>query len=345
MTIRLRTAFFLIVGFIIIWFLYIEHAILMPFILGAIFAYLFNPLVNFFSDKTKLPRVLSVILLYILILLAIGFAGNLLSRRVIEESSELKALARTLLFSTKKELNASPQWVRFSINDALVSLQKLNLFSTKSIVYLFPQALYRLFGFIVFIFSSFYFLKDGRKMLDKIFNLIPGNYRIEVEILLKKINTALNGYLRGEIFLIFFVSVILFAALSIVGVKFALLLSIFSGFAEIVPIIGPIVAGLTAVLVVLITGNANFSLSPFSAALVVAGIYFVLRQFQDYAITPYVMGKITRLHPLLILFAVLAGEHLLGILGLIVAVPIAAVIRILLEFSLDKINEQDLPRK
>ena len=117
------------------------------------------------------------------------------------------------------------------------------------------------------------------------------------------------------------------------------------GFAEIVPIIGPIIAALVAILVVLITGSVNFYLTPFTAALIVAGIYFVVRQFQDYLISPYIMGRITKLHPLLILFAVFAGDHLWGILGLILAVPIAAVIRILLEFSLDKINEQDLDIK
>ncbi|MCL4353637.1 AI-2E family transporter [Patescibacteria group bacterium] len=322
--------------------MYIERTILIPFILGGIFAYVFNPFINFVSHKTRLPRIVSIIIFYIVIFSVIGVLGNMISRRVLEESSDLKLLSRNLLLSAKHGLSTSPQWLRASVNDALVALHKSNLFSTSSIFYLFPQAIHKIVGFIVFIFSSFYFLKDGRNMLDRILNLIPNNYRIEVELLLKKINTALSAYLRGEIFLISFVSLVLFIALSIVGVRLALLLAIFSGFAEIVPIIGPIVAGLAAVLVVIVTGTVNFSLTPFVAVLVVVGIYFVMRQFQDYVVSPYIMGRITNLHPLLILFAVLAGEHLWGILGLVLAVPIAAVIRILLGFSLDKINEQDL---
>ena len=82
-------------------------------------------------------------------------------------------------------------------------------------------------------------------------------------------------------------------------------------------------------------------------AAVVAITYFLVRQFQDYFINPFVMGKITNLHPLVVLFAVLAGGHIWGTLGLILAVPIAATIRIFLEFSLDKINERktDKPLK
>ncbi len=341
MTIRLRTVFFLIIGFIIVWFLYIERTILTPFVLGAIFAYLFNPLVSFMSAKARIPRLMSVALLYLIIFLFVGFIGTFISRQVIKESSELKQLSQYLLLNAKAQLKTSPQWFSSIVNDVLITIQRSNLFTAKSIFYLFPQVLYGLFGFIVFMFSSFYFLKDGKAILDKILNFIPGNYRIEFEILLKKINIALDGYLRGEIFLIFFVSVVLFIALSITGVKFALLLAIFSGLAEIVPIIGPIVAGLSAILVVFTTGSANFSLTPVAAALVVGGIYFIMRQFQDYIVTPYIMGRITRLHPLLIFFVVLAGEHLWGILGLILAVPITAVIRIILEFSLDKINEQN----
>jgi predicted PurR-regulated permease PerM len=76
-------------------------------------------------------------------------------------------------------------------------------------------------------------------------------------------------------------------------------------------------------------------------ALVVVVVYAVVRQVQDYLINPYVMGKITKLHPLVILFAVIAGEHIGGILGLILAVPIAGIIKIIFEYSLDKINLND----
>ena len=166
---------------------------------------------------------------------------------------------------------------------------------------------------------------------------------MEVEILLRKINTVLGGYLRGQIFLIFLVSLVLFIALSILGIRFALIIAIFSGIAEIVPWIGPIVAATVAVISVLLGGgSANFSLSPIQASIAVVVIYFVVRQVQDYFIVPHVMGRITKLHTLIVLFAVLAGEHTAGILGLLLAVPLAAVLKILLEFSVDTINDKEI---
>ena len=84
-----------------------------------------------------------------------------------------------------------------------------------------------------------------------------------------------------------------------------------------------------------------YSLAPIQTSIIVVIIYFVLRQLQDYLIIPHVMGRITRLHPLIILFAVLAGGHSGGILGLLLAVPIAAVLKILLEFSVDTINDRE----
>jgi predicted PurR-regulated permease PerM len=138
--------------------------------------------------------------------------------------------------------------------------------------------------------------------------------------------------------LVFFVVLVLFICLTILGVKFALILAVFSGFAEIVPIIGPLVAVTVAALIGFLGGTANFGLSPIQLAVAIIIIYTVVRQVQDYFVTPYVMGKITQLHPLIILFAVIAGGHTAGIIGLILAVPIAGVVKIIFEYSLDKIN-------
>jgi len=182
--------------------------------------------------------------------------------------------------------------------------------------------------------------------MEKLIVFVPRNYKVEVEILLRKINTVLGGYLRGQIFMVFLVSLVLFIALTILGVKFALILAIFSGIAEIIPWIGPIVAGALAVVSVFLTGgSSSFNLAPLQTSIIVIVVYFVVRQIQDYLIVPHVMGRITKLHPVVVLFAVLVGEHSAGVLGLLLAVPVAAVLKILLEFSVDTINDADLANK
>lgn len=341
MTIRLRTAFFVALGALIIWFLYIERAILTPFILAAIFAYLFNPIVNFFSNKIKLPRAVSIIIIYILIIIVIIVGSISLTKRILEESSELTQFATTLSKEASHQVAVLPDWAKPAVSDTLYSLEKAKILSSPSDLSFFPKAFSKILSFIIFLFSAFYFLKEGKIMRDKILNFMPNEYKFDLEILLRKINTALGSYLRGQVFLVLLVSTILFIALSILGVKFALILAIFSGLAEIVPIIGPIVAASVAGIVAFIGGTSNFSLIPLQTAIAVVVIYTIVRQMQDYLVNPYIMGKITKLHPLVILFAVLAGEHIAGILGLILAVPIAGILRILLEFSLDKVNDRE----
>ncbi len=341
MTIRLRTAFFILLGVLFLLFFYIERAIFTPFILAGIFAYVFNPVINFLSFKIKLPRTLSVIIIYILIIAIMIALGVMLSSRILHESSDFSSYARNLSKTAKQQIATLPLWIRPAVDETILSLERSKLFSPQYLFYFFPQAISRIVSFTIFLFAGFYFLKEGRSMFDKILNFIPTDYKIEVEILFRKINAVLNGYLRGQLFMVFFVSLVLFIALSILGVRFALILGVFSGFAEIVPFIGPIIATTVAAIVVFTTGTTNFNLAPTQAVIAVIIIYFVVRQFQDYFITPHVMGRITQLHPLIILLAVLSGEHMGGILGVILAVPVAATIRILLEYCLDKVNEQE----
>ena len=340
MTIRLRTAFFIGLGIIILWFFYLERTILTPFILGAIFAYVLNPVINLITHKIKIPRIISVIFIYAVIVGIIVFLGTVTTRQILQESSDLRNFSDNFSKVAKEQILILPSWLAPEAESILMSIQKSKFLTSSSLFTFFPRALSGFFGFLVFLFSGFYFLKDGGKLFEKFIVYVPKEYKVDIEILVRKINSVFGDYLRGQIFMIFFVSSALFIALTILGVRFALILAIFSGFAEIVPIIGPIVAGGVAALTVLVNGQVNFGLTPFSGAITVAIVYLVIREFQDYFVVPHVMGKIVKLHPVLILFSALAGEHIAGILGLVLAVPAAAAVRITLEFFLNQINER-----
>ena len=338
MAIRFKTIFFIVLALFTIWFIYIDRAILTPFILAAIFAYVFNPVVNFFYHKIKLPRSFSIIVIYLLLMSLVVFLSIVLTRRIFEESIELKSFVTEFIETTKNQLNSLPDFLQPTIKETLIGIEKSRIFSPQSIFSLFPQAISRIVSFFIFLFAAFYFLKDSSFMIDSFLKMVPNKYKIEVEIILRRMNKVFGGYLRGQIFLVFLVSLVLFIALSILGVRFALVIAVFSGFAEIVPIIGPITAGAVATIVVLASGVSNFNIPPFQAGIIVVIIYFITRQLEDYFVIPYVMGKIIDLHPLIILFAVISGGHLFGVLGFILAVPIAGVIKILLDFALDKIS-------
>lgn len=320
-----------------VWFLFVERAVLAPFVLGALFAYLFNPVVVFISKHIKLPRSWVATITYLL--LVIGFIALLIitTERVIADFDDIQRFVNHFLLTTRGQINSLPSWLKPTVYDFLLSLQKSRVANTSSLLPFFPQALSRLVNIVIFLVSGYYFLQEGNTFFEKLLNFVPKGYKVDIEILLRKISSVLRGYLRGQIFLVFLMSLVTFLALTILGVRFSLFLGIFSGFAEIIPIVGPIIAAILAIVVVLVTGTVHFGLSPINGALIVALLYLVLRHAEDYFVVPHVMGKITKLSPFIIFFAVITGGHLWGILGLILAVPAAAIIKILLEYSLDQI--------
>lgn len=340
MTIRLRTAFFLILGVILIWFLYLEREILTPFVLAGIFAYILNPIIDFISNKIKLPRTLSVVIIYVLLTAGVVAGGLALSKRVVDESFQIEKFISSLTNSASLQINTLPDWARPVAQDTLDSLDRSKLFAlSPSLFSLFPEAISRIVSFVIFLFSGFFFLKEGKHTVDRFLNLIPNEYKVEVEILLRRINSVSGGYLRGQLLMVFLMSFVFFIILSAFNVKFALVLAIFAGIAEIVPFIGPIVATTVAGLAAFTTQATGFGLNPLHTVLGVVISFIVVRQLQDYLVIPYIMGRITKLHPLVILFAVLAGGHTVGMLGLILAVPVAAILKILLEFCANKVND------
>lgn len=342
MVIRLKTAFVIILAILLLGFIFAERAVLTPFVAAAIFAYIFNPIVNFFTHKIKLPRSLSVLIIFALLISAFVIFVTFITRGLLYESALLRETIDKYVLSTKTEINSLPDYIRPTLIEGLNSIETSKLWTT-SLFQFFPRAVSGTISLFIFLFSSFYFLREGRNFIDKGLLYVPKAYKVEVEIVLRRINGVLGGYLRGQIFMVFLVSTVLFVALSILGVKFALIVAIFSGIAEIVPIIGPIVATIVAVATVLISGGStNFAIPSIQTAILVIVIYFVVRQSQDIFIIPHVMGRITKLHPLVILFAVLSGGHIAGILGLLLAVPIAGVIKILLEFFSDTITDREL---
>ena len=341
MNLRPRLIFFTIVGLIILIFLYIQRDILTPFILAAIFAYIFNPLINLFSKVLKFPRALSIILVYVLLIFSVVYIGSLLTRELIRESENIRQIVLNYINYLKSNIGSLPPVIQPYISSYTefpkLQIQALGL----SAFPVFSFAFSGILNLLVFIFATFFFLKDNEKITNKLLLLIPQEERIEVGTLIKKINAVLSKYLRGQIILIISLAIILFAGFSFLGVKNALTISILSALAGIVPMIGTIAAIIIGTFVIFLSGGVHsFQLGVLETILAVVGVYYGAQLIQDYILSPFILGKAVRLHPLVILFAALAGGNIAGILGLILAVPIAATIKLILEFILDKINNK-----
>jgi predicted PurR-regulated permease PerM len=131
--------------------------------------------------------------------------------------------------------------------------------------------------------------------------------------------------------------------LTLLGVKYALVLAIAAGFLEVIPFVGPYTAAGSAMLVAMLQQTTPFGWPNWVLAVVVGIIYLVLRQMEDHLIIPNLVGHIVKLHPILVILSILAGGHLGGALGLLIAVPLAATVRIILAYLYSKLVDSPTP--
>jgi predicted PurR-regulated permease PerM len=198
--------------------------------------------------------------------------------------------------------------------------------------------------FVTYLITTFYLLLETEQIVQKCYSLVPAPYRAEIRGLGQRIDEILGGYIRGTLLLIPIMSALTYIALSILGVRYALVIAIASGILEIIPLVGPWSATGIAVSVALFQTTAPFGWPNWLLALVVGATYFVLRMAEDNFIIPQVVGHAVHLHPVIVLFAILAGGALGGPGGLLVAIPVAAVARLLLRYLYRKlVDAPDLP--
>lgn len=345
MTLTTKHITFFILGLILVWFLYLERAILAPFILSSIFAYVFNPVVTLFQRQLKVPRTLSVILIYAALILTIFTVFTYIGGQLLAESAQFSSEGRFALLS-QSQVSFLPEWkignnsfgFQSLAHELIKTLSKTAQDIQDNLWPYFTLAASRTIEVLVFLVAAFYFLREGNKITEHLRSWVSEKYHGEYDGLLSRLNKVLGDYLRGQLILVAIMSSISWLTLTILGVKFALVLGIMTGFLELIPYFGPFLAIIITSLTAFITGTNNFGLDPFSLAVIVGVSFLIFRQLEDYFIIPEVLGRVTKLHPLVVLFSVLAGGHAGGILGFILAVPIVSSLRILLPYLLEKVK-------
>lgn len=324
-----------------VMFLYLARGMLTPFIFAGIFAFIFSSVVEGAAKHLKLPKTLSIFMIY-LALVALTIAGlAYLGGRLLNEAKQVTQ-GGNIDTAARSAISSLPDWqigsqtigLKQSAIAFLNSLKEAaNSYQAQAIPF-FTGALTEVVGVLVFFLASFYFLRDGPKMRTQLLAAFPPRYHDDVKLIWSRVVVILGNYLRGQLILIAIMAVAAYVALTVLGVKYALIIAILTGFLEIIPYIGPITAGAIAVGSSYLTGQNNFALDPVSLSAVVVVIYFVLRQLEDYFVIPHLYARLTRLHPLIVIFAVLAGGQLFGVIGLVLAVPVAASVKVIAEYLL-----------
>ncbi len=331
-----------IATFVILWFIYQVRHVFPPMIVGGIFAYLVLPVVQGMTQRTRVPIGLSTLIVYSLIfgsiVAALCFLGPSVAR-------ELKDLAdpvnqQQIVHSAVSQLK---DMLKLKVE---VDVATANIMSSIQHGFGKPEELMHLGGLLshgalsllVCVVSSIYFTLDSQAVGRFFLRYVPENRRSGVIELFGQMNVMLSKYVRGQILLIVIMSTVAWLFLHFaLHMKYALPVAIFSGFLEIIPVLGPILATTTATLV----GISQFGPQ---AALAIIVFYTLARWIEDYVVVPKIIGHAVELHPLAVIFAVLCGETLAGGLGMLIAIPVAACIKLILDYYYTgKLPEDDHP--
>lgn len=303
-----------------VWFLFLIRDIVVLFFIVLIIVAAMTPLVDWLSRF--IPRVLAVIILalvFIGLLVGIGF---LIVPPLV---TEIKLLAINLPIITAK---LGP--VYHSIQNSMSNYQE-GLINISSQLGKITSGIYSttlgfvsgVLAFLTILVLSFYMLIEKNTLMSYFSNLLPEGRRESIEQLFKKFNTKMGQWLGGHLLLMLTVGVLDGIALVILGVPYALILAIWGGLVEIVPYLGPWLALIPAAII-------GFTMSPLTAILVIVA-YLIIQQIEAQFLAPKILGKAVGLSPVIIILALLAGAKLMGILGMIIAVPVAATIAVLIQ--------------
>jgi len=316
-----------IIAAISLWMAYLLREEFPPFIIGAVIAYLLAGPVNLLTKKAKLPRSLAVAIIYILALGGIGLAIYKGQPFIAEEAKSLFANRQEILENVVGQISSLTGWSPDISDVASQVLDKIQHFVTGK-----PEELLSFGGKIshgilttlICLIVSVYMLYDGKSIGRFFLRFVPEDKREHCLQVAAEINTKFSRYIAGQMILVALMAVLAFILFCCFQVKYALLLAVLIGVLEIVPIIGP----LFALTLAMIVTSSQLGLS---TAMTVTAILWVIRIVEDYVVIPRVIGHAVQLHPLVTIFSVLAGETLAGGLGMLLAVPFAAAVKVVID--------------
>lgn len=327
-----------------LYIVYRAGDIVRPFVWAGVLAFVLLPVVGLLERRLSLPRTAAAAAVFLGLLAAIIGGARLLVPLAIDQGRDLQGTLPTLVANAQNTLVETADQVGLEDIGLVIAnfagVGDLTQMVARSAVPFLVGIGHFLLELLVFLIATFFLLRDAPRLFQWLRRILPASQRNELIPLLAQVNALLGRYVRGQMFLIGVMSVATFIGLSILQLPFVLFLAIMTGVLEVIPIVGPITAGAIACLVAL--GHpAPWGLSQIWYVAIVAVMYTVLRHAEDYFVIPLVIGRIVKLHPAVVIFSLLTGGALYGLLGVLVAVPVAATLRLVLIYVGAKLRDED----
>ena len=315
--------------------------VISPIFIGFLIAWLFDPLVRWLQKK-KVPRILGCIISYLILFGALFLLLYLLIPTFADQIKDFAATIPDLIKNAKEILDKF--FTSFSKmtgikvagikKEVYTVIENIGLTLTTSV----PSTLVSIgssvlnFGikFVLGLMIGFYMLFDFNKLGIALEKTLPKKWRSTYKELCNRLNESLRNYLQGLLLVITLVFVTQGIGLTLVGLKAPLIFALFCGLMDVIPYFGPYIGAVPAIIV-------GFTISPLTGILVIVSI-LVVQAIENNFYQPLIMGHTMKLHPVTIMLGLLVFEHFLGIIGMVIATPVIASIKIIFEFIDEKLE-------
>ncbi|WP_028552678.1 AI-2E family transporter [Paenibacillus sp. UNC451MF] len=320
------------IKFVFTPFTVLLKTVLLPLILSGVFYYLLNPVVYYLETK-KIKRVYSIILLYLIIIGVIALLLTIVIPLIREQilgliqniptyvrtinqqfehlmgSQLMNQLANSINFNADELMNSISQKATTILNHTLSSLSGFLGALTETVL-----------AIVTVPFILFYLLLEGKRLPSYILSFAPVAIRDSAYSVMKEMSHQISSYIRGQIIVSFCIGFLLFIGYQVIGLDFSLVLAVIAACTSIVPYLGPAIAITPALVVASVT-------SPVMLLKMIV-IWTIVQLIEGKFISPQIMGKTLHIHPVTIIFVILTAGNLFGVLGIILAVPGYAVLKV-----------------
>ena len=341
----------LLIALIVGWLIWLLAPVLTPFVCAALLGWLGDPWVDRLerSGRSRTTAVVLVFTLMLLLLvLSLVILVPMIERQVVTVIDSLPAyrdwFMQTALPWVEQrtglelvawlDVDRLTEWVRGHWQQAGgVAATLFGYFSRSGFAVMAWIA-----NLVLLPILTFYFLRDWDLMVERVASLVPRDHIGTVSRLARESNEVLAAFLRGQIVVMIALGTIYAVGLQLVGLKLGLLIGMVAGLISFIPYLGATTGVVLAVVAALVQAQ-GFDLQ----LLLLVGVVFVVGQMlESYVLTPRIVGDKIGLHPMAVIFAIMAGGQLFGFLGMLMALPVAAVANVLLRYAKDRYRQSDL---
>ncbi|MBJ6362994.1 AI-2E family transporter [Paenibacillus sp. GCM10012307] len=303
-------------------------AVLAPFLIAMIISYVLNPVVSLLADR-RVPRSIAVLLIYAVFCGAFAVVLMNIIPMLLEQMETLNRHAPELsmraqsLIDNMNNNSFLPDGVRSGLTRSVTEMERRVSEIVTSFVNNIGEMLNVVFVAFIIPFLAFYILKDFDVFERTVITYVPRKHRKNTVKLFKDIDAALGSYIRGQFLVCFIVGLLAYVGYWLIGLPYALLLAVLVAVFNIIPYLGPFFGAAPALVVA-------STISPKMMLLVII-VNTVCQILEGNVVSPQVVGRTLHMHPLSIIFVLLVGGQVAGIIGMILAVPIYAALKVVLQ--------------